>query len=823
MKHEVTVELAGGKRLSFETGRMAKQASGAALVTQGESVVLATAVASPDPKEGIDFFPLTVDYREYAYAGGRIPGGFIKREGRPSEREILTSRQIDRPVRPLFPEGFRNETQVIVLVFSADKENDPDVIGINAASAALALSDIPFGGPVGAVRVGQVNGEFMVNPTYTERRDSAINITVVATKHGIVMVESGSSEVSEETVIGAIEFGHEEIKKIIAGIEQLVELAGKPKREVTAPEFDTVYYSALRAKVGDRLADALDTKKHPKADSYALVKQIKTELAAEFADSENAVEEKKKLAKYFEALRENIFREQVTKERIRPDRRAFDQIRPITIEVGVLPRTHGSALFTRGETQALVTATLGTSDDSQRLETFEGEQKKRFMLHYNFPPFSVGEVGRMTGVGRREVGHGALAERAVSAVLPSEEDSPYSLRVVSDILESNGSSSMASVCGASLALMDAGIPLKSAVAGIAMGLVKEGEEYAILTDIAGAEDHYGDMDFKVAGTRKGITALQMDIKISGITGQIMREALEQARHGRLFLLDTMDAALNGPRDIKSKYAPQIRTLQIPTDKIRDLIGPGGKTIRGIIEATQVKIDVDDTGRVNVASSDEEGLKEALAMINDLTAVPEIGKTYLGKVVRLAEFGAFVEIFPGTDGLLHVSEIAEHRVKDVKDELREGDQVLVKVLGVEGNRIKLSRKALLREQRQKMGLPEPGAPGAPAGDISASGESAPAEERPRRQPRPEPVERQPLSNASTITIEGGDDFDDNGVEEGEELNFNRADGVPVPVGGGGGGERRHGQGGAAGGGQRRRRRGRGRGPGTGGGGGNRGPQ
>ena len=370
-----------------------------------------------------------MDYREYAYAGGRIPGGFIKREGRPSEREILTSRQIDRPMRPLFPEGFRNETQVIVLVFSADKENDPDVIGINAASAALALSDIPFNGPVGAVRVGQVNGEFMVNPTYTERRDSAINITVVATKHGIVMVESGSSEVSEETVIGAIEFGHEEIKKIIAGIEELVELAGKPKREVTAPEFDTVYYSALRAKIGDRLADALDTKKHPKTDSYALVKQIKTELAAEFADSENVADEKKKLAKYYEALRENIFREQVTKERIRPDRRAFDQIRPITIEVGVLPRTHGSALFTRGETQALVTATLGTSDDSQRLETFEGEQKKRFMLHYNFPPFSVGEVGRMTGVGRREVGHGALAERAVSAVLPSEEDSPYSLRL----------------------------------------------------------------------------------------------------------------------------------------------------------------------------------------------------------------------------------------------------------------------------------------------------------------------------------------------------------------------------------------------------------
>jgi len=822
MKQDVTVELAGGKRLHFETGRMAKQASGAALVTQGESVVLGTAVASPDAKEGIDFFPLTVDYREYAYAGGRIPGGFIKREGRPSEREILTCRQIDRPIRPLFPEGFRNETQVIVLVFSADKENDPDIIGINAASAALALSDIPFAGPVGAVRVGQVNGEFVVNPTYTERRDSTINITVVATQQGIVMVESGSNEVSEETVIDAIEFGHSEIRKIVAGIEQLVSLAGKAKREVVAPEFDTAYYSALSAKIGDRLKDALDTSAHPKAESYALVKQIKDELAQEVAEGEDVAAAKKKLAKYYEALRENIFREQVTKGRIRPDRRAFDQIRPISIEVGVLPRTHGSALFTRGETQALVTATLGTGDDSQRLETFEGEQRKRFMLHYNFPPFSVGEVGRMTGVGRREVGHGALAERAVSAILPSEDESPYSLRVVSDILESNGSSSMASVCGASLALMDAGIPLKASVAGIAMGLVKEGEEYAILTDIAGAEDHYGDMDFKVAGTRKGITALQMDIKISGITGQIMREALEQARRGRLFLLDTMDAALSGSREIKSKYAPQIRTLQIPVDKIRDLIGPGGKTIRGIIEATQVKIDVDDTGRVNVASSDEEGLKKALEMINNLTAVPEIGKTYLGKVVRLAEFGAFVEIFPGTDGLLHVSEIAEHRVKEVKDELREGDQVLVKVLGVEGNRIKLSRKALLKEQRQKLGLPDPNAQGGPIGDVSASGESAAQafEDRPRRQPQPEFTERQPSSNASTITIEGGDDFDDAGSEDGgEEINFNRADGVPVSVASSG--ERRPAGSGQGGGGQRRRRRGRGRGPGSGGG--NRGPQ
>ncbi|WP_158750005.1 polyribonucleotide nucleotidyltransferase [Acidobacterium sp. S8] len=821
MKHEVAVELAGGKRLTFETGRMAKQASGAALVTQGDSVVLATAVASPDPKEGIDFFPLTVDYREYAYAGGRIPGGFIKREGRPSEREVLTSRQIDRPIRPLFPEGFRNETQVIALVFSADKENDPDIIGINAAAAALALSDIPFNATVGAVRVGQVNGEFIINPSYTERRESKINITVVGTKDGIVMVESGAAGVTEDVVVDAIEFGHTEIKKIIIAIEELVSKAGKPKRSVTPPEFDQAYYDALVSKVGDRLKDALDTKTHAKTESYALVKQIKDELAAELKTLPEAEQPaaKKKLAGYYETLRERIFREQVTKERIRPDRRAFDQIRPITIETGVLPRTHGSSLFTRGETQALVTATLGTNDDSQRLETFEGEQRKRFMLHYNFPPFSVGETGRMTGVGRREIGHGALAERAISAVLPSEEESPYAIRIVSDILESNGSSSMATVCGASLALMDAGIPLKASVAGIAMGLVKEGDDYAILTDIAGAEDHYGDMDFKVAGTRAGITALQMDIKIGGITGQIMREAMEQARRGRLFLLDTMDAALAGPRTEKSKFAPQIHTLQIPTDKIRDLIGPGGKTIRGIIEATQVKIDVDDTGRVNVASSDEEGLKKALAMISDLTAVPEVGKTYLGKVVRLAEFGAFVEIFPGTDGLLHISEIAEHRVKDVKDELREGDQVLVKVLGIEGNRVKLSRKALLKEQRAKLGLTEQ--PGQ-VSDVAAATE-------PQGDHQSQQNERQPASNASTITIEGGEDFDDEeGDGDGEEVNFNRADGAPANAGGG---ERRPGGGsggsGGPGGARRRRGRGRGRGPGTGGGrgpgSGSRGPQ
>src|SRR6185312_14425758 len=696
MKQTATVELAGGKTLQIETGHLAKQAQGSAIVRQGDNVVLGTACFAPEPREGIDFVPLTVDYRQYTYAGGRIPGGFIKREGRPSEREILTSRQIDRPIRPLFPEGFRHETQVISLVLSADTENDPDVLAINAASTALTLSDIPFQGPVGAVRVGFVNEKYIINPTYSEMAESLLNIMVVGSAEGIVMVESGAKEVTEDQVLGAIEFAHQEIKKICAAINDLAKRGGKNKREVAPVEFDKAYFNQLKKKIGAELTDALDTHKHPKLESYNLVKAIKDRLKAELPeDDEDAA---RKLSHYYETLRERIFREQVTKERRRPDAREFDQIRPISIEVGVLPRTHGSAIFTRGETQALVTTTLGTPDDMQRIERFEGETKKRFMLHYNFPPFSVGEVGRMTGVGRREVGHGALAERAVSAVLPDVENWPYTMRVVSDILESNGSSSMATVCGASLSLMDAGVPLSSAVAGVAMGLVKEEDSYAILTDIAGAEDHYGDMDFKVAGTRKGITALQMDIKVMGITSKIMHEALEQAKRGRLYILDKMESTITTGRENISAFAPRIYTLQIPVDKIRDLIGPGGKMIRSIIEETGVKIDVDDSGRVNVASNDGPSAQRAIQRINDLTAVPEVGKTYLGKVVRLAEFGAFVEIIPGTDGLLHISEIAEHRVKEVKDELKEGDQVLVKVLGIEGNRIKLSRKAILREQR-----------------------------------------------------------------------------------------------------------------------------
>ncbi len=777
---EVTVELAGGKRISFETGKLAKQAHGSTVVRSGDNVVLATATSNADPREGIDFFPLTVDYREYTYAGGRFPGGFIKREGRPSEREILTSRQIDRPIRPLFPDGFRCETQVIAFVLSADSENDPDVLGINGASASLTISDIPFNGPIGAVRVGHVNGQFVVNPTYAEMSESTLNIMVVGTADGIVMIESGAKGVSEDNVVDAIEFGHNEIKKICFAINELRAKAGKPKRTVTPPEFDQAYYDQLKAKVGAELTDACDTQKHPKAESYTLIKELKKRLLEAIPEEDEAG--RAKLKTYFDTLRERIFREEVISRKRRPDGRAFDEIREIWIEVGVLPRTHGSSVFTRGETQALVTCTLGTTDDMQRLETFQGEAKKHFMLHYNFPPFSVGEVSFLRGAGRREIGHGALAERAVSAVLPTQENWPYAMRVVSDILESNGSSSMASICGASLSLMDAGVPIKAPVAGVAMGLVKEGEQYAILTDIAGAEDHYGDMDFKVAGTKDGITALQMDIKVGGITAQIMREALAQAKRGRLFILDKMADAISGHRDTVSSFAPRIYTLQIPVDKIRDVIGPGGKMIRSIIEQTGVKIDVEDSGKVNVSSNDEAAANKALQIIRDLTATAEVGKTYLGTVTRLADFGAFVEIIPGTDGLLHISEVAEHRIADVRDELKEGDQVLVKVLAVEGNRIRLSRKAILKEQRAKMG----GGEAPPDGDNGAG----------------EVVHAAP-TQGGTLTIEGGADFAD------DEPNFNR-DGAPTQAAAPG---ERHDRGGDRGG-----RGGRGGRPGGGGGGG-----
>ena len=688
----------GGRKISLETGKMAKQANGAVVVRSGDSVVLVTACGAEEPKPGAGFFPLTVDYREYTYAAGKIPGGFIKREGRPSEKEILTSRLIDRPVRPLFPEGYLNETQIIAMVLSADPEQDPNSLAIVGAGAALAISDLPFHHVLSAVRVGMRNGEYIANPTYTEGRESKLNIVVAGTADGIVMVEAGAQEASEKEVLGAIEFGHECCKKIVSAICDMVAKVGKPKRAFTAPPLNQQMYDKIAAQHRGDLTDALNTQKHPKLESYAKVAEIKLRALAGYDDEE----EQDEAAEIYDRLKERIFRDEMLKNHRRPDGRAFDEIRPISIETGVLPRTHGSSLFTRGETQALVTLTLGTKDDEQRVELLEpGEVTKRFMLHYNFPPFSVGEVGFMRGPGRREIGHGALAERALAALIPDETTFPYTMRVVSDILESNGSSSMATVCGASLTLMDAGVPLARHVGGIAMGLVKEGDAYAILTDIAGAEDHYGDMDFKVAGTRLGITGLQMDIKVPNVTVAIMEEALEQARRGRMFILDKMEEAIAAPRANMSQYAPRIYTMNIPVDKIRDVIGPGGKVIRGIIEQTGVKIDVSDDGTIHIASADEASASKAIRIISDITAVAEIGKTYLGKVVRLVDFGAFVEIFPGTDGLLHISEIAENRIREVRDELKEGDQILVKVLNIEGNKIKLSRKAVLREQREKL--------------------------------------------------------------------------------------------------------------------------
>jgi polyribonucleotide nucleotidyltransferase len=695
--HHVEVEI-GGRTLTLETGKLAKQANGAVLAKYGDTQVLVTACMETRQNER-DFLPLTVDYREYTYSAGKIPGGFFKREGRPSEREILTSRLIDRPLRPLFPEGWRNETQIVAMVLSADSENDPDVIAVTAASAAAFVSDLPFETPIAAVRIGLLDGRLVANPTVAEQKKSLLNIVIAGSEDAIVMVEAGALEVSEDTVAEALAFGHEQVKRTIAAIRAL-HAQLKPIKVVVPPvPFDEALASSIEQKFGGRLHDALDTAKHPKKESYHLIDDLKKEILVTIPEED---EERRKLAsRAFERLRESFFRDDILHHKRRPDGRAFDQIRQITCETGLLPRVHGSALFTRGETQALATLTLGTKEDMQRLDLlFETDTFKRFMLHYNFPPFSVGEVKFLRGPGRREIGHGALAERALVNLLPPEADFPYAMRLVSDILESNGSSSMATVCGGSLALMDAGVPLRSACAGIAMGLVIEGSNAAVLTDIAGAEDHYGDMDFKVAGTRTGITALQMDIKVGGISVPLMRQALEQARKARLEILDIMDRTLTEHRGTMSEYAPRLFMLTIPTDKIRDLIGPGGKKIRGIIEATGVKIDVMDDGKVHVFASDGGSADAALQMIRDVTATAEIGKTYLGKVVRLADFGAFVEIFPGTDGLLHISEIAEQRIRDVRDELKLGDQVLVKVLAIEGNKIRLSRKAVLREQREK---------------------------------------------------------------------------------------------------------------------------
>jgi len=685
----------GSRTISIETGKLAKQAHGSVIVRSGDTMVLVAASRAANPRD-VDFLPLTVDYREYAYAAGRIPGGFFKREGKPPEKEVLTSRLIDRPIRPLFPAGWRFETQIIGMVMSADTENDADVLAITGASAALAISEIPFEKTVAGVRVGLVNNQFVINPTYTERKESLLDLIVAGTKDGIVMVEAGAKQVPEAQVVGALEAAHAAIKQLVTAIDELKAAIGKPKLTVKAHEIPADFRSKIEGSVTGPLADAMRIK--AKLESYAQVDKVKADMMASLGDSPEA-QQKKDADHIFHELQEHVMKVEALEKGIRLDGRKFDEIRPIWTETGVLPRVHGSVVFTRGETQALVTCTLGTADDEQKIEHVTGEFYKRFMLHYNFPPFSVGETGRFTGPGRREVGHGALAERALAPLVPAADKFAYTIRIVSDILESNGSSSMASVCGGSMAMMDAGVPLAKPVAGIAMGLIMDEKtgKYAVLSDIAGAEDHYGDMDFKVTGTADGITALQMDIKVTGINSEIMAKALEQARAGRMHILGEMAKTIGATRGNMSDYAPRIITIKIPVDKIRDVIGPGGKMIRSIIERTGVKIDVEDNGTVNVASADGESAMKAISIIQELTATPELNKTYKGKVQRITDFGAFVEIMAGTDGLLHVSEIANHRVKDVRDELKEGQEIMVKVINIDPTgKIRLSRKALLQE-------------------------------------------------------------------------------------------------------------------------------
>jgi polyribonucleotide nucleotidyltransferase len=708
-----------GRPLELETGKLAKQADGACLVRFGETEVLVTACFTKSAREGIDFLPLTVDYREYTFAGGRIPGGWFKREGRPTEKEILTCRLIDRPLRPLFPKGYNLETQIIGTVFSADGVNDPDVLAINGASAALAVSDCAFDTPIGAVRVGLVDGDLVVNPTHEQRGRASLEIIVAGTAEAVVMVESGASGVSEGQILDAIDLAHGEIRRIIAAIRKLQQAAGKPKPawEAPQPAWPEEFAEGIRRRFAAPLDEALRVR--GKLAQYAAIDRVEEEVVASLPEDERT--EKAPWARaVFHDMLKSQFRSAILEKGERLDGRAFDQIRPVSCEVGLLPRTHGSALFTRGETQAMVTCTLGTSDDVQIIEALEGETQQRFMLHYNFPPFSVGEVRFLRSPGRREIGHGVLARRALTPVIPDQADFPYILRVVSEILESNGSSSMATVCGGTLALMDSGVPIKAPVAGIAMGLVSDGKTFAVLTDIAGQEDHYGEMDFKVAGTREGVTALQMDIKISGLPREVLERALEQARRGRLQLLDTMEATIPTPRPEISSYAPRILTMQIHPDKIRDIIGPGGKTIRAIQEQTGSRISVEDDGRVEIATPNEEAAHKAMQIIEALTRQPQVGEIFDGTVKRVEPYGAFVEILPNQDGLLHVSEWAWERTREMADVAKLGDKVKVKIIGIDGNdRIKLSRRAL---------LPPPERPEGEEGGEGGEGDRPPRESR-----------------------------------------------------------------------------------------------
>ena len=692
MVKAVEVEIAG-RTMRLETGRMAKLADGAVLVSYGETVVLATAVASKTLKPDAAFLPLTVNYQEKAYSAGKIPGGYFKREGAPSEKETLTSRLIDRPIRPLIPERFYYETQVIASVLSVDQSMISEVVGLTAASAALAISDIPFGGPLAGVKIGRVNGRFVVNPSMQELQESDLDLVVAGTEDAILMVEAGANGLSESVFLEALALAHSEIKKMVAKIVELQAAVGRTKRVVPVEPVD----EDLERKVGELVAGPIREAVliANKTDRQERLEQILTDAVDKLGE-EDPVRSRQVKEVYHDVEYREV-REMILEKKVRADGRGPSDIRPIACETGLLPRTHGSALFTRGETQSLAVVTLGTSDDEQRIDALEGEYFRNFMLHYNFPPFSVGEVRPLRSPGRREVGHGKLAERALQSVLPDREEFPYTIRIVSDILESNGSSSMATVCGGSLAMMDAGVPIKEPVAGIAMGLIKDGDRVLILSDILGLEDHLGDMDFKVTGTRTGVTALQMDIKIEGITIDLMRQALEQARTGRLHVLGKMQESLSSPRGALAPHAPRIFTLQIKPDKIRDVIGPGGKVIRGIIAECGVKVNVDDSGLVTIASVDETSAKQAIDMINRLTEEATVGKTYRGTVRKIVDFGAFVEILPNVDGLVHISQLAEHRVKSVADELTEGEQVLVKVLEIDRQgKIRLSRKEALME-------------------------------------------------------------------------------------------------------------------------------